>query len=169
MNRPTGQSGRQENVPLTIDRDNATDQAKSKWRGIASSFSVAPMAPMKPPTVKTDGGWLRHGSSPDQRRPAGGQRPDGRQVLRRQHLEVWKIKNGGNGWSHPVHAFRRHHPQPRRQGTREWEKWAQGRVSRWRRDRRSEQRSALPRVRRYVRRDCRNTQHETFRVAALGY
>ncbi|PMZ82876.1 MULTISPECIES: multicopper oxidase domain-containing protein, partial [unclassified Pseudomonas] len=41
-------------------------------------------------------------------------------------LEVWKIRNGGNGWSHPVHVHFEEGIVLNRDGKAppEWEKWA---------------------------------------------
>jgi FtsP/CotA-like multicopper oxidase with cupredoxin domain len=62
----------------------------------------------------------------DQRRAAIGQGPTDGGYTGDGTLEVWKIKSGGNGWSHPVHVHfeegiilsRDGKPPP------EWEKWA---------------------------------------------
>jgi hypothetical protein len=45
-------------------------------------------------------------------------------------LEVWNIKAGGTGWSHPVHVHFEEGIILSRGGKAppEWEKWAQGRV-----------------------------------------
>ncbi|MFP3458086.1 hypothetical protein R0J89_17730, partial [Psychrobacter sp. SIMBA_152] len=89
--------------PLTLDRNAVADQAKLKdARHREFLFGRSDGTDTQPWTIKTDGGF---GYSMDPRRinaapqlasqatPAGFS-GDGT-------LEVWKIKNGGNGWSHP--------------------------------------------------------------------
>ena len=93
-------------IPLTLDRNSPTDQAKLKVaRHREFIFGRSDGTDEAPWTIKTDGGF---GYQMDSRRLSaapqlangpsdGGYAGDGT-------LEVWKIKNGGNGWNHPVHV-----------------------------------------------------------------
>ena len=93
-------------IPLTLDRDDPAVQAKLKVaRHREFIFGRSDGTDEAPWTVKTDGGF---GYTMDPRRLSaapqlangptdGGFSGDGT-------LEVWKIKNGGNGWNHPVHV-----------------------------------------------------------------
>jgi len=115
-------------IPLTIDRTAAADQAKLKAaRHREFIFGRSDGTDTSPWTIKTDGGF---GYSMDPRRISaapqlaseatqGGFSGDGT-------LEVWKIKNGGNGWSHPVHVHFEEGVILSREGKAppEWEKWA---------------------------------------------
>ncbi|MFZ5937473.1 copper oxidase [Pseudomonas putida] len=115
-------------IPLTIDRTAVADQAKIKAaRHREFIFGRSDGTDTSPWTIKTDGGF---GYSMDPRRISaapqlaseatqGGFSGDGT-------LEVWKIKNGGNGWSHPVHVHFEEGVILSRDGKAppEWEKWA---------------------------------------------
>jgi len=115
-------------LPLPIDRNSATDQAKLKdARHREFIFGRSDGTDTQPWTIKTDGGF---GYSMDPRRISaapqlaqqstdGGFSGDGT-------LEVWKIVNGGNGWSHPVHVHFEEGVILSRDGKAppEWEKWA---------------------------------------------
>lgn len=115
-------------LPLPIDRDAAADQAKLKdARHREFIFGRSDGTDTTPWTIKTDGGF---GYSMDPRRISaapqlanqstdGGFSGDGT-------LEVWKIVNGGNGWSHPVHVHFEEGVILSRDGKAppEWEKWA---------------------------------------------
>lgn len=115
-------------IPLSINRDDVADQAKLKRaRHREFIFGRSDGTDTAPWTIKTDGGF---GYSMDPRRitaavqlangPSdGGFSGDG-------SLEVWKIKNGGNGWSHPVHVHFEEGIILSRDGKApsEWEKWA---------------------------------------------
>jgi FtsP/CotA-like multicopper oxidase with cupredoxin domain len=115
-------------IPLTIDRDNPTDQAKlTAARHREFVFGRSDGTDAAPWTVKTDGGF---GYNMDPRRLSaapqlangptdGGYSGDGT-------LEVWKIKNGGNGWNHPVHVHFEEGVILSRDGKAppDWEKWA---------------------------------------------
>jgi len=93
-------------IPLTLDRDDPSVQAKLKLaRHREFIFGRSDGTDEAPWTIKTDGGF---GYTMDSRRISaapqlangptdGGYSGDGT-------LEVWKIKNGGNGWNHPVHV-----------------------------------------------------------------
>jgi hypothetical protein len=115
-------------IPLTLDRDNPTDLAKIQVaRHREFIFGRSDGTDEEPWTIKTDGGF---GYSMDPRRLTaapqlangptdGGYSGDGT-------LEVWKIKNGGNGWNHPVHVHFEEGIVLSRDGKAppEWEKWA---------------------------------------------
>ncbi|WP_443217061.1 Ig-like domain-containing protein, partial [Pseudomonas sp. GM78] len=115
-------------IPLTLDRDNPTDIAKlNVARHREFIFGRSDGTDEEPWTIKTDGGF---GYSMDPRRLAaapqlangptdGGYSGDGT-------LEVWKIRNGGNGWNHPVHVHFEEGIVLNRDGKAppEWEKWA---------------------------------------------
>jgi len=115
-------------IPLTIDRTAQADQDKVKVaRHREFIFGRSDGTDTAPWTIKTDGGF---GYSMDPRRITaaaqlaseatdGGFSGDGT-------LEVWKIKNGGNGWSHPVHVHFEEGVVLSRDGKAppEWEKWA---------------------------------------------
>jgi hypothetical protein len=115
-------------IPLTLDRDNPTDLAKLQVaRHREFIFGRSDGTDEEPWTIKTDGGF---GYSMDPRRLSaapqlangptdGGYSGDGT-------LEVWKIRNGGNGWSHPVHVHFEEGIVLNRDGKAppEWEKWA---------------------------------------------
>lgn len=76
-----------------------------------------------PWTVKTDGG---QGLGMDPRRISAAPNLGDLSSAGQGHLEVWHIKNGGNGWSHPVHIhFEEGIILTRdRKAPPEWEKWA---------------------------------------------
>ncbi|MBZ9780079.1 multicopper oxidase domain-containing protein [Pseudomonas sp. REP124] len=115
-------------IPLTLNRDDPTVQAKLKLaRHREFLFGRSDGTDEEPWTIKTDGGF---GYAMDPRRLTaaaqlstgptdGGYSGDGT-------LEVWKIKNGGNGWNHPVHVHFEEGIVLSRDGKAppEWEKWA---------------------------------------------
>ena len=80
-----------------------------------------------PWTIKTDGGF---GYNMDPRRisaaPQLATGPTDAGFSGDGTLEVWKIKNGGNGWNHPVHVHFEEGIVLSRDGKAppEWEKWA---------------------------------------------
>ncbi|MGH8385393.1 MAG: Ig-like domain-containing protein [Pseudomonas sp.] len=93
-------------IPLTLDRNDATVQAKLKdARHREFSFGRSNGTDEEPWTIKTDGGMgLQMDSRIISAAPQlangptdGGYSGDGT-------LEVWKIKSGVDGWSHPVHV-----------------------------------------------------------------
>jgi FtsP/CotA-like multicopper oxidase with cupredoxin domain len=93
-------------IPLPIDRDNPADQAKLKVaRHREFIFGRSDGTDEAPWTIKTDGGA---GYNMDPRRisaaPQLATGPTDAGFSGDGTLEVWKIKNGGNGWSHPVHV-----------------------------------------------------------------
>ncbi|NQD57689.1 multicopper oxidase domain-containing protein, partial [Pseudomonas sp. CM25] len=81
-------------------------------------------------------------------------------------LEVWKIKNGGNGWSHPVHVHFEEGVILSRDGKAppEWEKWARKDVYRIGPDTDSSEEVEMAiRFREFAgtyMEHCHNTQHE---------
>ncbi|WP_085729365.1 Ig-like domain-containing protein [Pseudomonas sp. R37(2017)] len=115
-------------IPLTINRDDPTMQAKLKAaRHREFIFGRSDGTDEEPWTIKTDGGF---GNRADLRRIsaapqlASGPTPAG--FSGDGTLEVWKIRNGGNGWSHPVHVHFEEGVVLNRDGKAppEWEKWA---------------------------------------------
>ncbi|MNM49096.1 Multicopper oxidase mco [compost metagenome] len=155
-------------LPLTIDRNSATDQAKLKAaRHREFIFGRSDGTDTQPWTIKTDGSF---GYSMDPRRinaapqlaqqsTDGGFSGDGT-------LEVWKIINGGNGWSHPVHVHFEEGVVLSRDGKAppEWEKWARKDVYRIGPDiDSSEEVEVAIRFREFAgtyMEHCHNTQHE---------
>jgi hypothetical protein len=98
--------GKQVMVPLTIHRDNPADQLKlANARHRTFEFGRSGGTDAAPWTVKTDGG---SGFNTDARRvsaaPPLANGPTDAGFSGDGTLEVWKIVNGGNGWSHPVHV-----------------------------------------------------------------
>ncbi len=115
-------------IPLTIQRDDPAMQAKLKLaRHRSSEFGRSDGTDTAPWTIKTDGGF---GYSMDPRRitaaPQLANGPTDAGYGGDGTLEVWKIKNGGNGWSHPVHVHFEEGVILNRDGKAppEWEKWA---------------------------------------------
>ena len=115
-------------IPLPIHRDDPADQAQLAVARLHTfEFGRSGGTDEAPWTIKTDGG---RGFSMDPRRIsvapqlATGPTPAG--FSGDGTLEVWKMENGGNGWSHPVHIHfeegviltRDGQPPP------EWERWA---------------------------------------------
>ncbi|MNO25854.1 Spore coat protein A [compost metagenome] len=115
-------------IPLTIDRDNPEDKAKLKAaRHREFLFGRSDGTDLAPWTIKTDGGF---GYGMDPRRisasPQLAQGPTDAGFSGDGTLEVWKIENGGNGWTHPVHVHFEEGIILSRDGKAppEWEKWA---------------------------------------------
>ncbi|WP_223513402.1 Ig-like domain-containing protein [Pseudomonas sp. GL-R-26] len=115
-------------LPLTLDRDDPTVQARLKLaRHREFIFGRSDGTDEAPWTIKTDGGL---GFQMDPRvisaapQLANGPTPAG--FSGDGTLEVWKIKNGGNGWNHPVHVHFEEGIILHRDGKAppEWEKWA---------------------------------------------
>ncbi|MNX49489.1 Multicopper oxidase mco [compost metagenome] len=115
-------------IPLTLNRDDPTVQAKLKLaRHREFIFGRSDGTDEQPWTIKTDGG---PGFPMDPRRIsaapqlANGPTPAG--FSGDGTLEVWKIRNGGDGWSHPVHVHFEEGIVLNRDGKAppEWEKWA---------------------------------------------
>ncbi|MEQ1634605.1 MAG: multicopper oxidase domain-containing protein, partial [Planctomycetota bacterium] len=111
MNPANYIAGRQKMIPL--NRPTAAELAGARHRTF--EFGRSGGSDEKPWTVKVDGG--------------AGLNADPRVVSacpETGSLEVWKFKNGGNGWSHPVHVhFEEAHIMTRNGRTPpEWERWA---------------------------------------------
>jgi len=109
----------------------------------------------KPWTIKTDGGT---GFGMDPRRLSA--------APSRGQLEIWRVENGGGGWSHPIHIhfeegiiLRRDDQEPP-----EWEKWARKDVYRiGRMDDSGDSVDIALRFREFAgtyMEHCHNTQHE---------
>ena len=117
----------------------------------------------KPWTVKTDGG---DAFTADMRRVSAAPNMGDLTSEGLGHLEVWTIRNGGNGWSHPVHVHFEEGIILSKDGQAppEWERWARkdlyrvgGEV-----DSCSEMEIAI-RIREFAgtyMEHCHNTQHE---------
>nr|WP_077049028.1 multicopper oxidase domain-containing protein [Pseudomonas sp. KK4] len=115
-------------IPLTLDRDDPAVQAKLKLaRHREFIFGRSDGTDEAPWTIKTDGGF---GYNMDPRRlsaaPQLANGPTDAGYSGDGTLEVWKIKNGGNGWNHPVHVHFEEGIILSRDGKAppEWEKWA---------------------------------------------
>jgi manganese oxidase len=121
-------TGKKTMIPLTINRDASSDQAKlAVARHRTFSFGRGNGTDKQPWTIKTDGGA---GFNMDPRRisaaPMLANGPTQAGFSGDGTLEIWRIELGGGGWSHPVHVHfeegillsRGGKPLP------EWEKWA---------------------------------------------
>ncbi|SEE46189.1 multicopper oxidase domain-containing protein [Pseudomonas migulae] len=115
-------------IPLKLHRDNLADKALlAKARHRTFTFGRSDGTDLAPWTIKTDGGF---GFSMDPRRLnvstklASGPTDAGMSGF--GTLEVWNIKLGGEGWSHPVHVHFEEGIILSRGGKLppEWEKWA---------------------------------------------
>ncbi|QTD35419.1 multicopper oxidase domain-containing protein [Pseudomonas fluorescens] len=115
-------------IPLKIHRDNAADKALlAKALHRTFIFGRADGTDEAPWTIKTDGGFGFH---MDPRRLNASTKlasgPTDAGVSGIGTLEVWNIKAGGKGWSHPVHVHFEEGIILSRGGKAppEWEKWA---------------------------------------------
>ncbi|NWL23307.1 multicopper oxidase domain-containing protein [Pseudomonas umsongensis] len=115
-------------IPLKIHRDNLADQALlAKARHRTFTFGRSDGTDEAPWTVKTDGGF---GFQMDPRRLSASAQlasgPTDAGATGFGTLEVWNIKLGGEGWSHPVHVHFEEGIILNRGGKAppEWEKWA---------------------------------------------
>ncbi|MHC8300509.1 multicopper oxidase domain-containing protein [Pseudomonas sp. ZS1P83] len=115
-------------IPLKIHRDNAADKALlAKARHRTFTFGRSDGTDEAPWTVKTDGGFGFH---MDPRRLNAATQlkngPTDAGTAGFGTLEVWNIKLGGSGWSHPVHVHFEEGIILSRGGKAppEWEKWA---------------------------------------------
>ena len=115
-------------IPLKLHRDNLADkELLAKARHRTFTFGRSDGTDLAPWTIKTDGGF---GFSMDPRRLnvstklASGPTDAGMSGF--GTLEVWNIKLGGEGWSHPVHVHFEEGIILSRGGKLppEWEKWA---------------------------------------------
>jgi len=106
---------------LPLPRPSANELANARHRtfefGRSSGTDKAPW------TVKTDGG---SGFGADPRRVSAAPNLGELSADGMGHLEVWTIRNGGNGWSHPVHIHFEEGIYLSRDGQTppEWERWA---------------------------------------------
>jgi hypothetical protein len=136
-------------------------------RATASSSSAAPTAPTAP-LDHQDRRRLRlqHGPTAYQRCPQLASEATDAGFSGDGTLEVWKIKNGGNGWSHPVHVHFEEGVILSRDGKAppEWEKWARKDVYRIGPDKDSSEEVEMAiRFREFAgtyMEHCHNTQHE---------
>ncbi|KII29612.1 multicopper oxidase [Pseudomonas fluorescens] len=115
-------------IPLKIHRDNAADKALlAQARHRTFIFGRSDGTDEAPWTVKTDGGFGFH---MDPRRLNASTQlksgPTDAGAAGFGTLEVWNIKAGGTGWSHPVHVHFEEGIILSRGGKAppEWEKWA---------------------------------------------
>ncbi|KDD67549.1 multicopper oxidase [Pseudomonas mandelii PD30] len=115
-------------IPLKIHRDNIADKALlAKARHRTFTFGRSDGTDEAPWTVKTDGGFGFH---MDPRRLNASTQlasgPTDAGATGFGTLEVWNIKLGGEGWSHPVHVHFEEGIILSRGGKAppEWEKWA---------------------------------------------
>lgn len=155
-------------IPLKIHRDNAADKALlAKARHRTFTFGRSDGTDQAPWTVKTDGGFGFH---MDPRRLNASTQlssgPTDAGVTGFGTLEVWNIKAGGTGWSHPVHVHFEEGIILSRGGKAppEWEKWARKDVYRI-----GSERDGLDSVEMAINfrefagtymEHCHNTQHE---------
>lgn len=123
-----GKAAGRKMIPLVLDRNDSSDRVKlSLARHRTFIFGRSDGTDAAPWTIKTDGGFgysmnpLRVSASPQLANGPtdAGYGGDGT-------LEVWKIRNGGNGWGHPVHVHFEEGIVLSRGGKAppEWEKWA---------------------------------------------
>ncbi|ABA73744.1 conserved hypothetical protein [Pseudomonas fluorescens Pf0-1] len=115
-------------IPLKIHRDNAADKALlAKALHRTFTFGRADGTDEAPWTIKTDSGFGFH---MDPRRLNASTKlasgPTDAGVNGIGTLEVWNIRAGGTGWSHPVHVHFEEGIILSRGGKAppEWEKWA---------------------------------------------
>ncbi|AZV26432.1 copper oxidase [Pseudomonas syringae] len=115
-------------IPLKIHRDNAADKALlAKALHRTFIFGRSDGTDEAPWTIKTDGGFGFH---MDPRRLNASTKlasgPTDAGVSGIGTLEVWNIKAGGTGWSHPVHVHFEEGIILSRGGKAppEWERWA---------------------------------------------
>ncbi|WP_236191737.1 multicopper oxidase domain-containing protein [Pseudomonas paraglycinae] len=115
-------------IPLKIHRDNAADKALlAKALHRTFIFGRSDGTDEAPWTIKTDGGFGFH---MDPRRLNASTKlasgPTDAGVNGIGTLEVWNIRAGGTGWSHPVHVHFEEGIILSRGGKAppEWEKWA---------------------------------------------
>jgi FtsP/CotA-like multicopper oxidase with cupredoxin domain len=111
MNPANYISGRQKMIPL--NRPTATELANATRREF--EFGRSGGTDAKPWTIKVDGG--------------PGHEADPRVVSAcptMGNLEIWKFRNGGNGWTHPVHVHFEEAHYLTKDGRQppEWERWA---------------------------------------------
>jgi FtsP/CotA-like multicopper oxidase with cupredoxin domain len=115
-------------IPLNLNRDDPTVQAKlNAARHREFIFGRSDGTDEEPWTIKMDGAL---GYRMDPRRlsaaPQLANGPTAAGFSGDGTLEVWKIRNGGDGWNHPVHVHFEEGIVLNRDGKAppEWEKWA---------------------------------------------
>ena len=120
--------GKQTMIPLHLHIDDPDDQLKlANARTRTFEFDRGGGIDEAPWTIQTDGGV---GLPMDTRRVAAAPQlatgPTEAGFEGEGTLEVWRIVNGGGGWSHPVHVHFEEGIVLRRGGVAppEWEKWA---------------------------------------------
>ena len=157
MNPADYVSGKKKMIPLPecTDEELATAIHRTFEFGRSGGTDETPW------TVKTDGG---SGLGADPRRISAV--IDTAATTTSGRLEIWTIKNGGGGWSHPVHVHFEEGILLTRDGAPppEWEKWARKDMYRVGDDPESGQEVELRiRVREFAGtyvEHCHNTQHE---------
>ncbi|MEQ1894157.1 MAG: multicopper oxidase domain-containing protein, partial [Planctomycetota bacterium] len=119
MNPADYTTGKRTMIPLA--RPSANELANARHRTF--EFGRSGGTDSAPWTVKTDGG---SGIGADPRRISAAPNIGELSADGMGHLEIWTIKNGGNGWSHPVHVHFEEGQLLTRDGAPppEWEKWA---------------------------------------------
>ncbi|HEX6883789.1 MAG TPA: multicopper oxidase domain-containing protein [Planctomycetota bacterium] len=119
MNPADYVAGRRQMIPLA--RPSANELANAPRREF--EFGRSSGTDEKPWTVKTDGG---SGFGADPRRISAAPNLGQLSADGLGHLEVWTIRNGGGGWSHPVHIHFEEGIFLSRDGATppEWERWA---------------------------------------------
>jgi manganese oxidase len=174
MNPADYVTGKKTMLPLTIDRNSATDDAYLRQNAVHRTFNFGRSggSDEQPWTIKTDGG---SGAGMDPRRTSAAPQLAQAQTSgdfsqkngtgRFGTHEVWKIELGG-GWSHPIHIHFEEGIILRRGGKAppEWEKWARKDVYRIGPDSDSQDSVEVAlRFREFAGtfvEHCHNTQHE---------
>jgi FtsP/CotA-like multicopper oxidase with cupredoxin domain len=119
MNPADFVAGRRKMIPLP--RPSANELANARRREF--EFGRSGGTDEVPWTIKTDGGA---GFGADPRRLSAAPNLGELSADGLGHVEIWTIKNGGNGWSHPVHIHFEEGIILSRDGAPppEWERWA---------------------------------------------
>ena len=151
MNPADYTTGKQKMIPLPQFTQEELDNAVHR----TFTFGRSSGTDNDPWTIKTDGGA---GFNMDPRRLSAA--PESGQV------EIWHIKNGGGGWSHPIHIHFEEGRILKRDGVLppEWEKWSRKDVYRiGRMDDSGDSVDVAIRFREFMgtfMEHCHNTQHE---------
>jgi len=152
-------AGKRTMIPLP--RPSANELANARRRTF--EFGRSDGTDDKPWTVKTDGGA---GYYADPRRLSAAPNVGELSADGMGHVEVWTIRNGGSGWSHPVHIHFEEGIILSRDGAPppEWERWARKDMYRIGPDPDSGQQLEVAlRIREFggtYMEHCHNTQHE---------
>jgi len=119
MNPAEFVAGKKTMIPLP--RASAAELAAATHRTF--DFGRSGGTDATPWTIKTDGGAAFNA---DPRRLSAAPNLGDLTAEGLGHLEIWNIRNGGNGWSHPVHVHFEEGIVLSRNGQAppEWEKWA---------------------------------------------